>query len=112
MWENTCNVWNTLKNARSGFRFQKVYHCRQDTKGRRAFWGKVAMITLGCVLTLFGAAIGWLPGPGGFVAFIGMAIIAQYFLWMAKTLDYCERQIVGFWESCRSRYADAPGRES
>lgn len=111
MWENTCNVWKTLKSARSGNRFQKVYHCRKDAPGRRAFWGRIAMITFGCFLILFGAAIGWLPGPGGFLAFVGMAIVAQYFLWMAKTLDFCERKLIAAWHSCRAYFASSPAGE-
>ncbi len=54
-------------------------------------------ILLGLVLTVGGASIGWLPGPGGFVAIFGLALLAQEFRPMAVALDWCEPKLGAIW---------------
>ena len=43
------------------------------------------------VLIVGGLAIGWLPGPGGFIAIFGLAIVAMEFRFVAVGLDRMER---------------------
>lgn len=40
-----------------------------------------------------GLVIGWLPGPGGFLSIVGLAILAQEMPIVAKALDGCEVKI-------------------
>lgn len=44
-------------------------------------WG---IATIGVLLIVVGIVISWLPGPGGFVAFIGIAMLASEFRWARK----------------------------
>lgn len=46
------------------------------------------LIALG--LIAIGLLIGWLPGPGGVLAIIGLALLATQFRWVAICLDWIE----------------------
>lgn len=45
---------------------------------------KVLVTFIGIVLILGGIAVGWLPGPGGFIGFFGVAILAAEYRWVRK----------------------------
>ncbi len=45
---------------------------------------KTLVTMLGVLLILGGLAIGWLPGPGGFIAFFGIAILAGEYRWVRR----------------------------
>jgi hypothetical protein len=51
------------------------------------------VIGLGLLLIVGGLAIGWLPGPGGFVAVIGAARLGTEWLSVAKALDWTEVRV-------------------
>ncbi len=51
----------------------------------------------GIVLILGGLAIGWLPGPGGFIAIFGVALLATEFRFLARLLDWSELRLIGLW---------------
>ena len=48
------------------------------------------MLAGGTALIVVGLAIGWLPGPGGFLAFVGLAMIAIEIPCAARALDVGE----------------------
>jgi hypothetical protein len=52
---------------------------------------RVGLWLVAIVLIGGGLAIGWLPGPGGFIAIFGLAIVAMEFRVMAVILDRLER---------------------
>ena len=52
---------------------------------------RIVAVLAAIVLIGGGVAIGWLPGPGGFIAVFGLAIVAMEFRFMAVTLDRMER---------------------
>ncbi|MEO8268533.1 MAG: PGPGW domain-containing protein [Aureliella sp.] len=62
---------------------------------------RIARDTLAVALIVIGIAIGWLPGPGGFLAIIGLALIAQEVPWIADVLDATEIGIRRFIRSCK-----------
>jgi hypothetical protein len=65
-------------------------------------------LVLGIVLFVGGLAIGWLPGPGGFVAVIGAALLGVEWLRVARLLDQCERQLWNAWSFVRRRFSGGP----
>lgn len=69
--------WRRLRDGEPGRRFRDMYEARQDRRGGAFTLGRLAMLSLAIVLIVGGAAIGWLPGPGGFIAILGVALVAQ-----------------------------------
>jgi hypothetical protein len=87
-----------LRRGKSGSRFSDFYDFRQSRRSPGLSVSRVLTILLGLGLTVGGASIGWLPGPGGFVAIVGLALLAQEFRPMAKTLDWCEPTLRALWQ--------------
>lgn len=51
---------------------------------------RLGRVAVAIVLVLFGLAIGWLPGPGGFLAIVGLFMLAGEFRRVAVFADWCE----------------------
>ena len=94
------NDWKRLKEGEHGARFREFYDYRQENRSSKV--ARVAMLALALVLIVGGAAIGWLPGPGGFVAIFGLAILAQEYRPLAAALDWIERLLVRLWRGFRN----------
>ncbi len=86
-----------LKRGKSGTRFLEFYDFRKANRPPGFSMARVLTIFFGLVLVIGGASIGWLPGPGGFVAIFGLALLAQEFRPMAKALDWCEPKLLALW---------------
>ncbi len=86
-----------LKRGESGSRFCDFYDFRQRQRNPGFSVARMLTIGFGLILTIGGAAIGWLPGPGGFVAIFGLALLAQEFRPMAVALDWCEPKLRAIW---------------
>ena len=95
-----------LKDGEPGRRFHDLYEFRQTdpptTLARIGLW----LVAL--VLIVGGAAIGWLPGPGGFIAIFGLAIVAMEFRVMAVLLDRIERAARNLWARLRGKKTRIP----
>ena len=99
LFDSLKKYWTELKEAPSGERFRTFYDVRQETRQSPA--ARIVSITIGIVLVLLGLSIGWLPGPGGFVAILGLALLAQEFRPLAALIDATERLIVRTWKAFR-----------
>ena len=77
--------WKRLKEGEAGCRFRDF---REYRRGR----SKSPVLTVGggIVLVVGGLAIGWLPGPGGFIGVLGVALLATEWYFLAKLLDHLE----------------------
>jgi hypothetical protein len=64
---------------------------------------RVLTLVIGTVLLLGGLAIGWLPGPGGFIAVFGAALLGVEWLRVAMFLDRCETYAWSFLRFVRRR---------
>jgi hypothetical protein len=84
--------WGQLLRGHDGRRFRELYAYRHRRRGDGP-WARTLTILAGVGLVFGGLAIGWLPGPGGFIALIGGALLAAEFLPIAKALDWAERRI-------------------
>jgi hypothetical protein len=96
-------TWQSLRRGRPGSRFIDAYDERHKRRGGGRQVGRATVIALGAVLVVAGLAIGWLPGPGGFVGVIGAALWATEWKAMAKLLDRVETWIRGAWDAIRGR---------
>lgn len=83
--------WERLKAPKPGQRFRDFYRYRHERRGGRR-WSAGRILTLGAGVLLVGGglAIGWLPGPGGFIAVFGLALLATEWFALAKLLDWAE----------------------
>lgn len=89
--------WGRLRHGRPGSRFVGFHRSRCERWA--GTWPLERILTFGAGLVLFvgGLAIGWLPGPGGFLAVIGAALLGVEWLWMAKALDWVELRARDAW---------------
>ena len=87
-----------LQRGRPGHRFRKFYDFRMQHRKPGVSPARVFNIFLGITLLLGGLSIGWLPGPGGFIAIFGLALLAQEFRPMASALDWCEPKVWAGWQ--------------
>jgi len=96
--------WSRIRHGRPGRRFVEFHQAR--CKRRAGGWPRERIVTLllGTVLLVGGLAIGWLPGPGGFVAILGAALLGVEWLRIAKLLDRCERLVWAGWLFVQRRF--------
>jgi hypothetical protein len=104
MLEALKSSWRRVKAGRPGTRFREVYEARRHRGGPLSA-SRVIAIAIGLVLLFAGLAIGWLPGPGGFVSVIGCALLAAEFWFFARLLDWSELKLVGIWRRLRKHGA-------
>lgn len=90
-----------LKDGQPGRRFLDLYDFRQKDPPTPAV--RIGLWLIALVLIVGGAAIGWLPGPGGFIAIFGLAIVAMEFRVMAVILDRLERLGRDAWARLRGK---------
>jgi hypothetical protein len=90
-----------LKDGEPGRRFLDLYEFRKKDPPAPA--ARAGLWLMALLLIGGGAAIGWLPGPGGFIAIFGLAIVAMEFRFMAVTLDYLERLGREAWARLRGK---------
>jgi hypothetical protein len=97
-----------LRNGRPGHRFVDLYEFRKKDPPAPAV--RAGLWLLAILLIGGGLGIGWLPGPGGFIAIFGLAIIAMEFRFMAVALDRLERLVRDAWGWLRGNGTAARGR--
>lgn len=89
--------WNLLKkdlqqlrDASPGRRFRDFRRYKKEEHSIYKSSFKFASIGLAVFLCVFGLAIGWLPGPGGFLALFGLALLIPHFPCIAPMMDHSE----------------------
>lgn len=55
---------------------------------------KVVVGVVGTVFIMVGLAIGWIPGPGGFIAVIGLVMLASEFHWVRRLVRASQALVV------------------
>lgn len=94
--------WHHLRLGQPGRRFREHYEFRRQRPG--TLTTRIACAAIGGVLTIFGLLIGWLPGPGGFIAIFGLALLANEVRQIASSMDWCESQLLGLWQRTRTSF--------
>lgn len=82
--------YKRLRDGLPGHRFRRYVDERRKRRSGKHGVRRVVNGLLGIALILIGIAIGWLPGPGGLLAIIGLALIAKEVPWIADVLDALE----------------------
>ena len=90
--------WRKLRRGYPGRRFQDLYDYRHRRRVRRARPSRWFGLGGGFVLLAVGLAIGWLPGPGGFLSIVGLALVATELRPLARLLDRSELILRGWME--------------
>lgn len=90
--ERLREYWRQLRRSPPGLRFKNFYAYRHRRRGGSQ-WERIFTIALAILLIAGGIAIGWLPGPGGFIAIFGAALLSAEWLSVAKALDWTEVRI-------------------
>ncbi len=85
--------YKLLRDGNPGRRFRDYTDERRRRRSGSFSVGRVVSFLVGISLIAIGLGIGWLPGPGGFLAIVGLALIAQEIPWIATALDAIELQI-------------------
>jgi len=96
-----------LQDGQAGRRFLDLYEFRQEDPPVPTV--RVGLWLVAILLVGGGLAIGWLPGPGGFIAIFGLAVFAMEFRAVAVLLDRVERLSRCVWAWLR-RNVDPTGR--
>lgn len=86
---------DTLRSGPPGERFLQYVEERRERRGTKWSAGRIISFSVGMTLIVVGLGIGWLPGPGGFLAIVGLGLIAQEFPFIAKVLDRIEMCLRG-----------------
>lgn len=97
-----------MKAGRPGHRFLDLYEFRRKDPPAPAV--RVGLWLVAIILIGGGLAVGWLPGPGGFIAIFGLAIVAMEFRVVAVTLDRLERLGRDAWGWLRRKVKSARQR--
>jgi hypothetical protein len=104
--------WTTLRHGTPGRRFYDVHRARSKRRGEGWPLERIVTLAVGAILLLGGLAIGWLPGPGGFIGIFGAALVGAESLRIAKLMDRMELRLRGAWRFVRHRLLGRPSRES
>jgi uncharacterized protein (TIGR02611 family) len=68
---------------------------RQTRAGRVA--SRVVAAVLGTTVIVVGIVLIPFPGPGWFIVFTGLAILATEFAWARRLLKFARRHLAGWW---------------
>jgi hypothetical protein len=93
----TTKDWRRLKNGKPGRRFLDFHRSRCERWAGMWPWERILAVAVGVVLIVCGLAIGWLPGPGGFIAVVGAALLGVEWLPVARALDWVEVRARNAW---------------
>ena len=103
VFESLRDGWRKLVQQEPGLRFEQRYHgCRRPSLPRGTL-RRIIMLTIGVMLTVVGILMLVLPGPGLLVMVIGLGILAEESLILARWLDRLELWLSGLWRRIRRR---------
>lgn len=83
-----------LRDGTTGRRFRDFLQYKKGQRSEKKPIARLLTFATGLLLLIGGLAIGWLPGPGGFIALIGLALLAREIPGIAQAMDYCEWALI------------------
>lgn len=86
-----------LRRGKAGSRFQDYRKYKRQRRDGNRISSRVFTFGLGTLLIVVGLLIGWLPGPGGFVALIGLAMLGREIPWIPRVMDSSELILRRLW---------------
>ncbi len=95
MIDQAKRTWQAFKRSQPGYRFQERYNRRQQTTSGPFDPKNLVYLGGGVAIIIIGVLLAPIPGPGGVIAFVGLAFIGAEFLPIARLLDWGEVRIRG-----------------
>lgn len=80
--------FSVIKRGAPGRRFRDYRRFKNSSADTIVY--RIAIVTIALILIIVGLAIGWLPGPGGFLSVIGLAMLAPFIPGAPYSLDKSE----------------------
>lgn len=104
--------WDRLRRGAPGARFRAYHDDRAARRGGGWPLSRILTVVAGVLLIAGGLAIGWIPGPGGFIGIFGAALLATEWRGLARLLDWAELLVRRVWASARVwwRHSSATGK--
>lgn len=96
--------WERVEQGEPGSRFCAFYEYRRQSRGSGWPLSRILTVGGGVILLLGGLAIGWIPGPGGFISVFGAALLATEWPPLARLLDRVEVLLRDLWRRVRSTW--------
>ena len=82
--------WQDFEESKPGSRFRDRYYKRQQNRRSRLSPSRLLYVVGGLLLVVASLFLGPAPGFGFGTAFIGLALLASEFRFMARLLDWSE----------------------
>ncbi|YCM46792.1 PGPGW domain-containing protein (plasmid) [Verrucomicrobiaceae bacterium 227] len=95
-----------LKSGKPGQRFKEFHEYRNEHRKKSDLHSRALTASVGVILTIFGIAVGWLPGPGGVIGIFGLAILSTELKPLAIWLDALEGGLYKILVSLIERWKD------
>ncbi len=95
MIDQAKRTWQAFRRSQPGYRFQERYNRRQQTTSGPFDPKNVVYLLAGIAIIVVGVVLAPIPGPGGIIAFVGLALIGAEFLPIARALDWGELRLRG-----------------
>ncbi len=93
MIDQAKRTWQAFKRSQPGYRFQERYNRRQQTTSGPFDPKNPLYLAMGVLIVVVGVVLAPIPGPGGIIAFVGLAFIGAEFLPIARLLDWGELRL-------------------
>jgi hypothetical protein len=94
-------AWDRFVHATPGKRFQERYRRMREQKG--SAWKRCLIVCGGIAICLAGIVFLAIPGPGLLILAVGLALIAQESVTLARLLDRAELKLRRLWKRLRHR---------
>jgi len=98
-------IWNRLKQAEPGKRFQRHHEAHQQSL--RSKWSRWLSVAAGLLIVAVGLVALPAPGPGFLVIALGGALLAQESRRVAEWLDWLELRLRRIWKWARAWWVEA-----
>lgn len=82
-----------FRHSRPGYRFQERYNRRKQTTSGPFDPKNLLYLGGGVAIIILGALLAPIPGPGGIIGLVGLALIGSLFLPLARALDWGELRV-------------------
>ncbi len=90
MFDQARRTWREFSNGQPGYRFQRQYRRRQETTNGLFDPKNLLHLAGGVAIIVIGVLLAPIPGPGGIIVFVGLAMVGSLFLPVARALDWGE----------------------
>lgn len=90
MLESFKKDFEVLRKGNAGSRFREFRKYKRKQRSGKKPVSRIVTFAIGLALVIVGIAIGWLPGPGGFVAFVGLAFLGREIPFIPRLMDHAE----------------------